>query len=226
MNNSALAAMTAVAMSMASSAAMAEDSDSVVVKVGADAWWIETEVNEIDRDKEVTPSVYLSVEHDLKYVPNARLKTTGVENDYMAFDKLDLTLYYSLMDHDLLHFDAGVTLSDLSNTKYKNADNGQIKDFDGFIWAFYGYAEITVPDTNFDIIGEMNFGDSSGIKSTDLTAGVQYRMPLKESTITFRGGYRAIDLESDEFKATTTSTILGKPFIMADGFFVGAEYSF
>ena len=43
---------------------------------------IEAEVNEIDRDKEVTPSVYLSIEHDLKYVPT-RLKTTGVENDYI-----------------------------------------------------------------------------------------------------------------------------------------------
>ncbi|GLT17056.1 iron-hydroxamate ABC transporter substrate-binding protein [Vibrio zhanjiangensis] len=224
MNKTALAVMTAVAMSMASFSAMAEE--STVVKVGADAWWIETEVNEIDRDKEVTPSVYVAIEHDYKYVPNARLRTTGVDNDYMAFDKLDLTLYYPILSRDLLHFDAGITFSDLSNTKYKNADNGQIKDFDGFIWAFYGYAEITVPDTNFDIIGEMNFGDSSGIKSTDLTAGVQYRMPLKESTITFRGGYRAIDLESDEFKATTTNTILGKPFIMADGFFLGVEYSF
>lgn len=224
MNKTALAVMTAVAMSMASFSAMAEE--STVVKVGAEAWWIETEVNEIDRDKEVTPSVYVAIEHDYKYVPNARLRTTGVDNDYMAFDKLDLTLYYPILSRDLLHFDAGITFSDLSNTKYKNADDGLTKDFNELIWAFYGYAEITVPDTNFDIIGEMNFGDSSGIKSTDLTAGVQYRMPLKESTITFRGGYRAIDLESDEFKATTTNTILGKPFIMADGFFLGVEYSF
>ena len=133
MNNSALAAMTAVAMSMASSAAMAEDSDSVVVKVGADAWWIETEVNEIDRDKEVTPSVYLSIEHDLKYVPNAKLKTTGVENDYMAFDKLDLTLYYSLMDHDLLHFDAGVTLRILAIPSIKMPITAKLKTLMGYL---------------------------------------------------------------------------------------------
>lgn len=224
MNKTALVAMTAVAMSMASFAAIAED--SVVAKVGAEAWWIETEVNEVDRDKEVTPSIYVAIEHDFKYVPNARLRTTGVDNEYMAFDKLDLTLYYPVLEHDLLHFDAGITFSDLSNTKYKNADNGQTKDFNELLWAFYGYAEITVPDTNFDIIGEMNFGDSSGIKSTDLMAGMQYRMPIKDSTLTFRGGYRVIDLESDEFKATSTNTVLGKPFIMANGFFIGAEYSF
>ncbi|WP_084720191.1 TIGR04219 family outer membrane beta-barrel protein [Vibrio neptunius] len=224
MNKSALAVITAAAMSMASSAAMAED--SVITKVGAEAWWVDTEVNEIRRDKEVTPSVYAAIEHDIKYVPNARIRTASVDNEFMAFDKLDLTLYYQVMEHDLLHFDAGITFSNMSNTKHKNVETGQTKDFNELLWAFYGYAEMTVPDTNFDIIGEMNFGDSSGIKSTDLMAGMQYRMPLNSSTVTFRGGYRVIDLESDEFKSNIEDSTLGKPFIMANGVFLGAEYSF
>ncbi|MDA0119862.1 TIGR04219 family outer membrane beta-barrel protein [Vibrio sp. T11.5] len=224
MNKSALAVVTAAAMSMASSAAMADD--SVIAKVGAEAWWVDTEVNEIRRDKEVTPSVYAAIEHDIKYVPNARIRTASVDNEFMAFDKLDLTLYYQVMEHDLLHFDAGITFSDMSNTKHKNVETGQTKDFNKLLWAFYGYAEMTVPDTNFDIIGEMNFGDSSGIKSTDLMAGMQYRMPLNSSTVTFRGGYRVIDLESDEFKSNIEDSTLGKPFIMANGVFLGAEYSF
>ncbi|KJY92617.1 iron-hydroxamate ABC transporter substrate-binding protein [Vibrio neptunius] len=219
-----MAVITAAAMSMASSAAMAED--SVITKVGAEAWWVDTEVNEIRRDKEVTPSVYAAIEHDIKYVPNARIRTASVDNEFMAFDKLDLTLYYQVMEHDLLHFDAGITFSNMSNTKHKNVETGQTKDFNELLWAFYGYAEMTVPDTNFDIIGEMNFGDSSGIKSTDLMAGMQYRMPLNSSTVTFRGGYRVIDLESDEFKSNIEDSTLGKPFIMANGVFLGAEYSF
>ena len=134
MNKSALAVMTAAAMSMASSAAMAED--SVVAKVGAEAWWVDTEVNEIRRDKEVTPSIYAAIEHDIKYVPNARIRTASVDNEFMAFDKLDLTLYYQVMEHDLLHFDAGITFSDMSNTKYKNAETSQTKDFNELLWAF------------------------------------------------------------------------------------------
>ncbi|MEO0889629.1 MAG: iron-hydroxamate ABC transporter substrate-binding protein, partial [Pseudomonadota bacterium] len=35
------------------------------------------------------------------------------------------------------------------------------------------------------------------------------------------GGYRVIDLESEEFLSN-----LGKEFIFADGFFVGAQFSF
>ncbi len=193
---------------------------------GAEMWWPNTEVNEIDRDSDTTPSFYLAVEHDVRYVPDARLRYSTVESDYMAFDKIDLTLYYRVLEHDLMHFDAGMTFSDLGNTRYKNADDETVSTFDKTIWAFYGYAEITVPETNFDVIGEMHFGNNGGIKSTDLMAGAQYRMKLDDSTLAFRGGYRVIDIESDQFKATAPGSTLGKPFIFANGFFLGAEYSF
>ncbi|MCZ4294934.1 TIGR04219 family outer membrane beta-barrel protein [Vibrio sinaloensis] len=202
-----------------SASAFAES--SLTTKFGAEAWLPDTKVNEVTRDGDATPSVYVAVEHGIKYVPDARLRYTSVDADYMAFDKLDLTLYYRVMEHDLMHFDAGMTFSDLGNTKYLNPENSASTTFDKTIWAWYGYAEITVPNTNFDVIGEMNFGNSGGIKSTDLMAGVQYRLPVGENTLAFRGGYRVIDLESEEFPNTK-----GDPFIFANGFFAGAEFSF
>ena len=193
---------------------------------GAEMWFIDTEVNEIKRDSDTTPSFYLALEHDKEYIPNARLRYSSVDADYMAFDKLDLTLYYQLLDHELLHFDAGITFSDLGNTMYKNADTNQISDFDKMIWAWYGYAEIKVPETNFDIIGEMNFGSNGGIKSTDLMAGAQYHLPMNNSAWKFKAGYRVIDLDSDKFSSTVSPTVLGKSFIFAHGFFVGADFTF
>ncbi|MGY0617612.1 TIGR04219 family outer membrane beta-barrel protein [Vibrio sp. FJH11] len=195
---------------------------SVSTKVGAEVWAADTKVNEVRRDSSTTGSFYVVLDHDIKYVPNARLRYSSVDADYMGFDKLDLTLYYQILEHDLLHFDAGITLSNLSDTKYIDADtSSRTEDFDDLIWAWYGYAEITVPNTNFDVIGEMNFGDNKGIKSTDLMAGIQYKLPLQENQLAFRGGYRVIDLESDQFMSD-----LGKDYIFADGFFLGAEYSF
>lgn len=195
---------------------------SVSTKVGAELWAADTKVNEVRRDSSTTGSFYVALEHDVKFVPNARLRYSSVDADYMGFDKLDLTLYYQILEHDLLHFDAGITFSNLSDTKYIDADtSSRTEDFDDLIWAWYGYAEITVPNTNFDVIGEMNFGDNKGIKSTDLMAGIQYKLPLQENQLAFRGGYRVIDLESDQFMSD-----LGKDYIFADGFFLGAEYSF
>lgn len=208
-----------VIAAVVSASAFAES--SLTTKFGAEVWLPDTKVNEVTRSGDATASAYVAVEHDVKYVPDARLRYSSVDADYTAFDKLDLTLYYRVMEHDLMHFDAGMTFSDLSGTKYINPENNARATFDKMIWAWYGYAEITVPNTNFDIIGEMNFGNSDGIKSTDLMAGMQYRMPVGQNTLAFRGGYRVIDLESEEFPNTK-----GDPFVFANGFFAGAEFSF
>ena len=215
-------AISAAACTLSLSFPSLADSD-LDFTAGAEFWSVSTKVNEVKRDTVATGTVYASLEHPIKYLPNARLRFSSVDADYMAFDKLDATFYYQVLAHDLLHFDAGITVSDLSNSKYLDAATvgAGAKSFDELIWAWYGYAEITVPETQFDVIGEMNFGDSKGIKSTDLMAGMQYKMPLEQSQLTLRAGYRVIDLESDTFASS-----LGKSFIFANGWFLGAQYRF
>ncbi|MBE3654219.1 iron-hydroxamate ABC transporter substrate-binding protein [Vibrio navarrensis] len=215
-------AISAAACTLSLSFPLLADSD-LDFTAGAEFWNVSTKVNEVKRDAVATGTVYTSLEHPIKYLPNARLRFSSVDADYMAFDKLDATFYYQVLDHELLHFDAGITVSDLSNSKYLDlaTAGAQAKSFDELIWAWYGYAEITVPETQFDVIGEMNFGDSKGIKSTDLMAGMQYKMPLEQSQLTLRAGYRVIDLESDTFASS-----LGKSFIFANGWFLGAQYHF
>ncbi len=219
MANKATVALTALSL-VASIPGFA--GSSVSTKVGVDVWAADTKVNEVRRDRSTSGTFYAAVEHDITYAPNARLRYSSVDADYMSFDKLDMTLYYQMLEHDFMHFDVGVTVSNLSDTKYIDAGaSSRTEKFDELIWAWYGYAEITVPDTNVDVIGEMSFGDSKGIKSTDLLAGMQYRTPLQDAQITLRGGYRVIDLESEHFLSD-----LGKAFVFANGFFVSAEYSF
>ena len=155
-------------------------------------------------------------------LPNASFRYTSIDADSLAFDKYDYTFYYTLLEHKLMNFDAGVTFTQYSNSNYIEPQKGTQTSFDEFTWSFYGNAEINVPDTNFDIIGTMEFGDSSGIKRTDWMAGVQYRIPVSESEIALRGGYRVIDLDSDEF----FSSELSKSFVMVDGWFAGAEVRF
>ncbi len=196
--------------------------------LGAEMWWAGTKVNEVRRDDSSAPSYYFAVKNNIDYVPDVRIRHASIDADFMAFDKLDVTLSYQLMEHELLHFDAGLTFSDLSNTLYKDGNNpNRTEEFDTFIWAWYGYGEITVPNTTLDIIGEMNFGNNNDIKSTDLMAGIQYSIAVGKTDLNFRGGYRVIDLESDTFEVTPqTDGIDGKPFIFADGWFLGADITF
>ncbi|MEZ8064820.1 MULTISPECIES: TIGR04219 family outer membrane beta-barrel protein [Vibrio] len=213
-----------VGMLPLSSAVLAEEGFSYTAKVGADMWWGSTKLNEVRQNDDVhSPSLYLAFEHNAPMLPNASFRYTSVDADLLAFDKYDYTFYYTLLDHKLMNFDAGVTFTQYSNSNYIEPKTGSAQtSFDELTWSFYGNAEINVPDTNFDIIGTMEFGDSSGIKSTDLMAGGQYRISVAETEIALRGGYRVIDLDSDEF----FSSQLGKSFVMVDGWFAGAEVRF
>ncbi|MCK8074409.1 TIGR04219 family outer membrane beta-barrel protein [Vibrio sp. 1CM23M] len=212
-----------VGMLSLSSAVSAAEEFSYTAKVGADMWWGSTKLNEVRQDDDSnSPSLYFAFEHNAPMLPNASFRYTSIDADSLAFDKYDYTFYYTLLEHKLMNFDAGVTFTQYSNSNYIEPQKGTQTSFDEFAWSFYGNAEINVPDTNFDIIGTMEFGDSSGIKSTDLMAGVQYRIPVSESEIALRGGYRVIDLDSDEF----FSSELGKSFVMVDGWFAGAEVRF
>ncbi|SBT15745.1 TIGR04219 family outer membrane beta-barrel protein [Vibrio celticus] len=214
-----------VGMLSLSSAVSAAEEFSYTAKVGADMWWGSTKLNEVRQDDDSnSPSLYFAFEHNAPMLPNASFRYTSIDADSLAFDKYDYTFYYTLLEHKLMNFDAGVTFTQYSNSNYiePKATGAKTSTFDEFTWSFYGNAEINVPDTNFDIIGTMEFGDSSGIKSTDLMAGVQYRIPVSESEIALRGGYRVIDLDSDEF----FSSDLGKSFVMIDGWFAGAEVRF
>ena len=69
----------------------AEQESSFTTTVGGEVWVADTKVNEVRRDSDTTGSFYAAIEHDVKYVPNARLRYSSVDADYMGFDKLDLT---------------------------------------------------------------------------------------------------------------------------------------
>ncbi len=212
-----------VGMLSLSSTTSAQEEPFYTAKVGADMWWGSTKLNEVRQDDSQSPSLYFAFEHKFPMLPNASIRYTSVDADALAFDKYDYTFYYTLLEHKLMNFDAGVTFTQYSNSNYVEPKAGGAQtDFDELTWSFYGNAEINVPDTNFDIIGTMEFGDSSGIKSTDLMAGVQYRIPVADTQVALRGGYRVIDLDSDEFFTSD----LGKSFVMVDGWFAGAEVRF
>ncbi|WP_299692568.1 TIGR04219 family outer membrane beta-barrel protein [uncultured Vibrio sp.] len=207
-----------------SSVASAEDEFSYTAIVGADMWWGSTKLNEVRQSGEAhSPSLYLAFEHNAIVLPNASFRYTSVDSDSLAFDKYDYTLYYTLFDHHLMNFDAGVTFTQYSNSHYIEPQaNGAQVHFDEWTWSLYGNAEINIPNSQFDIIGTIEFGDSNDIKSTDFIAGVQYRLPIAETELAFRGGYRVIDLDSRTF----FSSEVGKEFVMVDGWFAGAYVRF
>ncbi|MBD1567234.1 TIGR04219 family outer membrane beta-barrel protein [Vibrio sp. S12_S33] len=218
MNKPTLVALTSVAMMMSAASISAESFYGG--KSGADMWWGSTKVDHTRRDDVKAPTMYFAFEHQFPYVPNASIRYTTIDADYASFDKYDYTLYYKVLERELMSFDAGITFTQYDGSQYQ-AENNQKYSFDKTTFNWYAYAEIQIPRTNIDVIGQFDFGDGSGVKSADLMAGLQYSFPIDAGNIALRGGYRVIDLEFTELAADTKES-----FVFVDGWFLGAEFEF
>ncbi|AQP37041.1 TIGR04219 family outer membrane beta-barrel protein [Vibrio anguillarum] len=218
MNKPIWLALVSVAMMMSTASVQAES--FYRGEVGADMWWGSTKIDNIRRDDVKTPSIHVAFEHQLPYLPNASIRYTTLEADYASFDKYDYTLYYNLLERQLMSFDAGVTFTQYSGSQYQAPDSLKYS-FDKTTFNWYAYATIKIPNTQVDVIGQFDFGDSGGIKSADVLAGLQYSIPIRAGNVALRGGYRVIDLEFTELDPKTKNS-----FVFVDGWFLGAEFQF
>lgn len=220
MNRSAITLM--VTLSLASTSVMAQ---SFTGDIGADVWFGDSKIDETRRNDASVPTLYFSLEHDMAYVPNVGFRYTSVDTDYAGFDKYDFTFYYKVLERELMTFDAGATLTQYSNSHYRTKESATPKyDFDELTFNWYAYAELYIPNTNFDIIGQFDFGNSKGIKSADVLAGLQYKLKTNSGDVVLRGGYRVIDLDFDDLAKQSPDT--AESYVFVNGFFLGAEYNF
>ncbi|PMH44359.1 hypothetical protein BCU68_12565 [Vibrio sp. 10N.286.49.B3] len=202
-------------------AAQEDASRPYQVRVEAEWWSASTKIDEQRQDRVQSPALYVAFEHQEPYWPNVSVRYTSIEGDYAALDKFDYTFYYSLIDHDLLHFDAGASITQYTNTQHTNADTMLDSDFDTWHWSWHLNGQLTIPNSQVDIIGRVDFGNSSDLKTTDFMAGLQYRIPFANSHLGLRGGYRVIDLEFTDLTPEQKEA-----YIFIDGWFASVQYVF
>ncbi len=220
--NKPIAAVLASTLMLGSAPVWCADS-MFSVKAAADMWLPSTKIDNTRRDDANSPVLNLALEHQLPYLPNMSVRYTNVDADYASYDKYDYTVYYNILKRELMTFDAGVSMTQYANTDYQTMD-AQHYSFNEMRFNWYAYADISIPNTNFDIIGQFEFGDSDGIKGSDVIAGIQYVVPLSAGELSFRGGYRVIDLEFTELAKSSPDNEMS--YIFADGWFLGTQFRF
>lgn len=182
-------------------------------------WWADSKIDGNREDKESSLSFYGSIETDLLYIPDFKIRYSTVDVNYAELDKIDYVFYYNLLDHPILTFDLGLALSHYYNSQYQNKLTGEGFDFDGTILNLYANGSINIPNTNLDIIGQFDFSDRNDKKMADFTAGLRYHLPIETIKISLRGGYRVMDytfFEDKEKEAT----------VFVDGWFIGLQSNF
>ncbi|QUJ67750.1 TIGR04219 family outer membrane beta-barrel protein [Photobacterium sp. GJ3] len=188
--------------------------------VGADAWFSSAEINDaVDGGDKTMPSFYVSFEHFIPLIPNARIAYADIEADAVAFKQTDFTAYYEILDNDLIAVDIGVSLIRFADGQYNAQGHAQTFD-DEWQPAIYGNVEFGFPATPLTAFAEGNVGEFDDTSTLDVKAGMKFTIPLVAADLNLRGGYRVMDYDFDAIN----NPLGGK--VKLDGFFAGVEVDF
>ncbi|OCH10660.1 TIGR04219 family outer membrane beta-barrel protein [Aliivibrio fischeri] len=233
MNKLSLATVVAsAALVMAVPAHSAEK--EFTTKVAIDAWFPDGKVGSKDgavRDNDVDASQAFSIafEHPYPILPNVKVRYTPVKADRFEYDQIDYTGYYKLLETNGLQFDVGLTLTQFANGEFNkggsvSTDPAQPanQSFSETAINMYADASMHIPNTNFHIFGQYDFGSSSDTRTMDGQAGVKYILPVDAVDVEFKLGYRVMDHEFGYFEGFDSD----QANVMVDGWFGGLSFDF
>ena len=160
-------------------------------------------------------SGYITVEHFVPLIPNAKLKYSDLSAEYSGSQgsKLDSNssminaiAYYRLFNNNLFEFDLGLAYSRIDAITGKAADIAQA----------YGAAKIHVPGVSTHLFTEVIAGSINSDEATDAEMGIAYTFNPDSKLLNFsvRAGYRYQEIRINN--ATQESK----------GLFVGLEAHF
>ncbi|PQJ83467.1 TIGR04219 family outer membrane beta-barrel protein [Aliivibrio sifiae] len=231
MNKLSLATVVASAALVLAAPAHSTEKE-FTTKVAIDAWFPDGKVGSKDgavRDNDVDASQAFSIafEHPYPYLPNLKVRYTQVKADRFEYDQIDYTGYYKLLDTNGLQFDVGLTLMQFANGEFNkggSVDPNKLanQSFDETALNMYADASMHIPDTNFHIFGQYDFGSSSDTRTMDGQAGVKYILPVDAVDVEFKVGYRVMDHEFGYFEGFDSD----QANVMVDGWFGGLSFDF
>jgi outer membrane protein len=179
---------------------------------------------------------YLVIEHPVPVLPNIRLSktdlsTTGsgsisVSKTYggvtytaaetlsteLVLDQTDLALYYELLDNDLVGFDLGLNLKNISGkASVTGSVSGTASDsFDVTVPMLYAGLEVGLPLTGLSIGADGSYIGYDGNSLTDVTAYIRY---TSDYFFGVEAGVRTISLELDDVDSTYGKLDFDGPYV-------------
>ncbi len=198
-------------------------------------------------DDENQGSFYVAFEHPIPLIPNIKVASTTLDtvggteiSSSFTFDNVtysanstldttldasfvDYTLYYEVLDNDLLTFDFGLTARDLDASIAISEVTTQLEsglDVSGIIPMAYVNTIIGLPFTGLNIFAEANFISYDDQTIYDAQVGVSYAL-LDNLAVDFdiTLGYRTMKMELNDLDNFYSD-------LTYDGFFAGAVVHF
>ena len=196
-------------------------------------------------DENTTTTLYAKFEHPLPLIPNVRLRTgtlksagtTKLDEAFtfegetyainaalstnLDFTNTDITLYWELLDNDIVGLDFGMTAKYLSGD-FEVTDGTKSSAEDASLWIPMAYvgAKVAVPLTGAFVYGDINVVSYDGNSVHDYEVGVGYSFVdnlIIDLSVT--AGYREVSIEINDVDDLYAD-------VQFDGYFVGLEAHF
>lgn len=161
-----------------------------------------------------------SFEHPIPLIPNIKFAHSSVDAEQFEYTKRDITLYYEILDNDLVSIDLGAGVTNLTDGELKLPLVNNQK-FEGYIPHIYAMGELGVPATPLFL-----FAKGSGIayddhEMMDLSAGIKYEIGLVLIDLQIQAGYRTQTFNLEGFDSLTADLDAE-----TKGFFAGVNIDF
>lgn len=173
-------------------------------------------------------SFFVAFEHPIPLIPNIKIASTTLDTDGQStlgidfsfggadftkgdkvdaiFDMsfIDYTLYYEILDNDLITLDLGLTARDIdSNITVGLTGNMDVlsgnEDVSAYIPMVYASAIIGLPFTGLNLFAEGNFSSYDDNTMYDYQAGISYELLNNVAIdLNITAGYRAIIVDLND----------------------------
>jgi len=190
-------------------------------------------------DSEQQSSLYVAVEHPIPFIPNIKVRHNQLEvtgtatldtgfsyagqtwapgtavQTFIDLTHTDFTLYYEILDNDVVAFDVGVTAKRVDGLLAVSDGNlsGQLSS-DGWVPTLYAHGRFGIPATDLTLFALANAVSIDDSRIRDMEAGVEYRL-LDNLAINMnlQLGYRNITIELDDLDGIYSDLRFKGPYI-------------
>ncbi|RQW62112.1 TIGR04219 family outer membrane beta-barrel protein [Vibrio viridaestus] len=166
--------------------------------IEVNAWQQDYFYNNQDRGDDVTYTLEASLEHPIPLIPNVKYARSEANASSFEYTKQDFTLYYEILDNDLVSFDIGAGLTRLSNGRLNN------QSFNGSLPHIYAATEIGLPTTPIFFFAKGSGISYSDTEMYDVSAGIQYAIGLGLMDLELQLGYRVQHFNVKDFDDLST----------------------
>ena len=178
-------------------------------------------------DKKTQASFYAALEHPIPFVPNIKVRHTGLDTDgsvvlassftfngeiysvntalntVVDMTNTDFILYYELFDNDLVSFDFGINAKYIDGSIYveeaSDVTNNSMEEFSGALPMLYSRLQVGLPLTGLGVYAEGSYLSIDSHTLSDYEVALTYDFVENMAVdMTLQVGYRATNLKLED----------------------------